>query len=103
LEKVKGEDLLTYAILEEGVPGPVSNGRVAVMFGKGFSFHREKLSNGKSRDVIERALKNTYGEDVKFEALDREVEAAPKVSGGEKRSFGLSTQEIANIFSGKVL
>lgn len=68
LDKVKKVSLYGYVSLHEGDPVSISDsGKLVISFRKGYSFHKDRLDEQKNKQIVESAIKEATGQDIKID------------------------------------
>jgi DNA polymerase-3 subunit gamma/tau len=94
LENLKKKSVFGYVSLHEGEPAEINNnGRLVVMFRKGYAFHKERLEESKNKTAVEEAVREILGEKIMVDCVISEA----------KKDSGLSAAAVAEFFEGKVL
>lgn len=96
LEKVKKRSLYGYVSLHEGTPLEVGgNGKLSIVFRKGYAFHKDRLEEAKNKQAVEEVIKEVLKRDVKIECM---------VSDNTKFNEGKITADaVKEIFEGELI
>jgi DNA polymerase-3 subunit gamma/tau len=88
-ERVKEKKITTHAFLLEGKPSEVKNGELVISFAEGHSFHRGELEKEDHKRILEAALQEVLGVELKVRSvLEEEGGRAPAGYGGENKARG---------------
>lgn len=94
LESVKKKSIFGYVSLQEGEPIEINGkGKLVIAFGKGYTFHKERLEEPRNKEAVEEALREVTGEKIPIECV---------ISDGRKEP-SLSVRAVAEFFEGRVL
>jgi DNA polymerase-3 subunit gamma/tau len=94
MEHVKKQKRTTHALLLEGMPASLADGRLVISFHERSAFHASEIKKDPHRQVILAALREVFGADLELDAAvvdgpspeplapERQEEPAPRKSSG---------------------
>ena len=98
LNKVKSRSPFSFVSLHEGEPVEINGrGKLVIRFRKGYSFHKERLEDETNKGIVEDAIRDIIGQEIRIEGLVSEVET------GRIEEKAISLDKVTDLFGGKVV
>lgn len=106
LERVKKKKISTYALLLECQPCKLDKGKLVLEFRASAGFHKEEVEKETNQKIIQDALREVFGENIKVSCIvgeDKEAPTEADVSGNDNLTKRHAIEMLRDSFGAEII